>query len=205
MNPLLSVGTASALTFTGGATAGITSGSTALVNTTAQAFFSQAGLMAKSVATLSTWQFALLTGGAVLAAALVVGAIVVFIIRMINSRDIYYSASGGKYEGEEKKEDSHSQAGSSQSAQVEYDNYPYYEGDPIATSRTRDLYNPKSELPPPLKLREPSDNIKLLQLKLFFNTPEKPVVEKQNQAPPKLVHLTLDRPKPPGRLTHIRK
>ncbi len=85
-----------------------------------------------------------------------------------------------------------------------YDNYPYYEGNPVATSRSQSLYNQKNELPPPLKLKEASDKIKLLQLTLFFSRDDKPIVEMQNQPPPKLVHLTLDRPKPPGRLTRRR-
>jgi hypothetical protein len=51
---------------------------------------------------------------------------------------------------------------------VEYDTYPYYEGDPIATSRSYDIYNPKKAPPPRLEFKEASDKIKQLQIELFF-------------------------------------
>lgn len=163
--------------------------------------FSQFGLLMKSAAVLSGWQLTLLTGGTIILATLVLGAIAVILIRMMNSKEVNYASASSSSE-EKAEEIREEQEQPAAQPAVEYDDYPYYEGDPIATSRCHDLYKSKSKLPPPLKLREPSNKIKLLQLKLFFNREERPARERQ--APPKLVHLTLDRPRPPGRLTRRR-
>lgn len=184
---------------------------TSVVNNTAKTFLGKYSFFIKGAAVLSTWQISLLAGGAIFATAVLVVLVAVLVIRKINSYEITYPSSGsGTKETKSDNEQNHTSddtvpsdgAASSSTVETNDDEYDYSYYNPIEANRSYNLYNPTAPRPRPLLIREPSDKIKLLQLKLFFNTPEKKETENNElPQPPKLVHLTKDRPKPPGRLT----
>jgi len=171
--------------------------------------------------TISGFSIILISTGILITSIIAVAIVALLIIRHINSKEVIYSTlskndseikditysdlTGNDSETEEKKEEILKDETQDiiqdvlEESKVEIipeiiEEYDYYNS--IQENRTRDIYNLNAPTPRKLSIKQPSHRILNLQQKLFTRTKSAP--ERITETP-KLIHLTRERPRPPGR------